>query len=183
MVDVTEFYCISFQSSKVGGSTLVIRWPIEVKMDSYLLYEQLAQSSNFIATDLDCFTLPRWNYTPNQVLVFLVFIFTDDGRLLPKMTKKNNGLVVATVVAQLQPSFYNLELPRTLKYVANSTESLPNPAGHCCTVVDLAGAGAGFIVGSEDGTLHTFSFMQCHAAIAAKRRHIGPVVQMQVAYH
>jgi WD40 repeat protein len=84
------------------------------------------------------------------------------------------------VVAQLQPSFYNLELPRTMKYCNSATETLPIPSAQSCAILidDVQ-----FVVGSEDGSLHTYTFMQSYVPLKVKRRHIGPVSQIEVIHY
>ena len=62
-----------------------------------------------------------------------------------------------TVIAELQPSFYNLELPRVVELtILNQPDCLPTPSAICC-VAPLKSDPDHFIIGSEDGSLHTVS--------------------------
>lgn len=60
-----------------------------------------------------------------------------------------------TVIAELQPSYYNLELPRVIETtMMTQPDCLPTPAARCC-VAALKNDEDQFIIGSEDGSLHT----------------------------
>lgn len=60
-----------------------------------------------------------------------------------------------TVIAELQPSYYHLELPRLIDHtLLCQPDCLPTPAARCC-VAPLKNDQDQFIIGSEDGSLHT----------------------------
>lgn len=69
---------------------------------------------------------------------------------------------LCTVIAELQPSFYNLELPRIIEFtMLTQPDCLPTPAARCC-VTALKNDPDKFIIGSEDGSLHTVNSVDCN---------------------
>lgn len=59
------------------------------------------------------------------------------------------------VIAELEPSYYHLELPRLIELtLLSQPDCLPTPAARCC-VAPLRSDPDQFIIGSEDGSLHT----------------------------
>ena len=63
--------------------------------------------------------------------------------------------IVALVIAELEPSYYHLELPRLIELtLLSQPDCLPTPAARCC-VAPLKSDPDRFIIGSEDGSLHT----------------------------
>jgi hypothetical protein len=59
------------------------------------------------------------------------------------------------VIAELEPSYYHLELPRLIELtLLSQPDCLPTPAARCC-VAPLKSDPDRFIIGSEDGSLHT----------------------------
>ena len=65
------------------------------------------------------------------------------------------------MVAELGPTFYHVELPRELKESCDMVECLPTPASRCCVPLNQDDGVGRFIVGSDDGSLHTVFFPIC----------------------
>lgn len=62
------------------------------------------------------------------------------------------------VIAELLPSYYHLELPRPVENtLVSQPDCLPTSAARCCAA-PLKSDPDRFIIGSEDGTLHTVRF-------------------------
>ncbi|KZS16262.1 Uncharacterized protein APZ42_017891 [Daphnia magna] len=103
----------------------------------------------------------------------------SDGRVLMWTAVTIELTLECQVIAELQPSYYHLELPRLIELtLLSQPDCLPTPAARCC-VAPLKSDPDRFIIGSEDGSLHTFSFLQNYVPLLTNQRHVGAVVHME----
>ncbi|XP_046647092.1 dynein axonemal intermediate chain 1-like [Daphnia pulicaria] len=103
----------------------------------------------------------------------------SDGRVLMWTTVTAELALESQVIAELEPSYYHLELPRLIELtLLSQPDCLPTPAARCC-VAPLKSDPDRFIIGSEDGSLHTFSFLQNYVPLMTTQRHVGALVHME----